>query len=128
MLEVKVMAYSKDLRKKVLDYRANHTLQDTHNTFKISVTTILDWEKLQSENGSLDKRPLNRTFKKIDPVKLAEYVIEYPDSYLSEIGEHFDCSATAVFYALENLSITLKKLKFVIVKQMKKNGFYSKTN
>jgi transposase len=128
MLEVREMAYSKDLGEKVLDYRANHSLRETQKTFNISITTILNWEKLRSESGNLDKRPLDRTFKKIDPVKLAEFVIEHPDAYLAEIGENFGCSAPAVFYALENMSITLKKLKFVIVKQMKKNGFYSKNN
>jgi len=102
------MAYSLDLRKKVLDYRRTHTLDDTKKTFKVSKTTILDWEKLQKENGSLDKRPLNRSFKKIDPVKLAAFIIEKPDSYLSEIAEHFSCSDVAVFKALKNKKITLK--------------------
>jgi transposase len=109
------MAYAKDLREKVLKYRAKHSLEKTHEVFGISISTIRDWERLKNENGNLNKRPLNRTFKKIDPVKLAEFVIQNPDAYLSEIGEHFNCSATAVFYALENQSITLKKLKFVIV-------------
>jgi transposase len=122
------MAYAKDLREKVLKFRAKHSLEKAHEVFGISISTIRDWERLKNENGNLNKRPLNRTFKKIDPIKLAEYVIQNPDAYLSEIGENFNCSATAVFYALENQSITLKKLKFVIVKQMKKNGFYSKKN
>jgi transposase len=125
---VKEMAYSTDLREKVLKYRETHSLENTHEVFGISISTIRDWERLKDTNGNVNKRPLNRTFKKIDPVKLAEFVLENPDAYLSEIGDHFGCSATAVFYALENQSITLKKLKFVIVKQMKKNGFYSKKN
>lgn len=115
------MAYSLDLRKKVIDFRASHTLEETYKVFGISKTTILDWEKLSKETGSLEKRQLNRTFKKIDPVELAKIIIEEPDLYLSEIAERFGCSASAVFYALENEKITLKKLKFVIVKQMKKN-------
>lgn len=115
------MAYSLDLRKKVIDFRGTHTLEETHKTYGISKTTIIDWETLYKETGSLEKRPLNRTFKKIDPVELAKYIIENPDHYLSEIGKHFGCSATAVFYALENQKITLKKLKFVIVKQMREN-------
>ena len=120
------MAYSKDLRKKVLEYRKNNTLEQTHKTFNISKTTILDWEKLHNEIGTLEKRALNRGHKKIDPIKLAEYVIENPDHYLSEIAAHFNCSSVAVFYALENQSITLKKLKFVIVRQIKKNEKLSK--
>ncbi len=102
------MAYSKDLRKKVFEYRKSHTIEDTHATFKVSKTTILDWEKLYKETGSLDKRALNRNYKKIDPVKLAEYIIENPDHYLVEIEEYFQSSTTAIFYALEKQSITLK--------------------
>jgi len=126
MFEVIKMAYSLDLRKKVIKYRENHTLEETHQVFGISISTITDWETLLEENGGLEKRPLNRTFKKIDPVELAVFIIEKPDSYLSEIAEHFNCTTTAVFYALENQSITLKKLKFVIVKQMRKNAKLSK--
>ena len=120
------MAYSKDLREKVIKYREKHTYEETYKTFGIAKTTIIDWEKLLEETGSLDKRPLKRGHKKIDPIELAEYVIEKPDAFLYEIGKHFGATATAVFYALKNQNITLKKLKFVIVKQMKKNGFYSK--
>jgi len=120
------MAYSIDLRKKVLKYRETHSLRTTHKVFGVSISTITDWEELQKENGNLEKRPLNRTFKKIDPVKLAEFIFENPDAYLSEIAEFFGCSTTAVWYALENQAITLKKLKFVIVKQMKKNAKLSK--
>ncbi|MDR0919768.1 MAG: IS630 transposase-related protein, partial [Oscillospiraceae bacterium] len=62
------MAYSKDLREKVLKYREKHSLEKTHEVYEISVSTIRDWERLKNENGNLNKRPLNRTFKKIDPI------------------------------------------------------------
>jgi transposase len=120
------MAYSLDLRKKVIDYRKTHTLQQTHEVFKISISTILDWETLLEKTGSLKKRVLNRSHKKIDPIALSEYILEFPDAYLHEIAKHFGCTATAVHYALENQSITLKKLKFVIVRQIKKNEKLSK--
>lgn len=115
------MAYSKDLRKKVIDYRKNHTLEKTYETFGVSKTTILDWEQLYKETGSLDKRPLNRSHKKINPVELAKYIVENPDHYLIEIAKYFNCSTTAVFYALKKQSITLKKLKFITAKQAKRS-------
>ncbi len=121
-----IMAYSKDLRKKVIEYRKSHTLEETHKTFNISKTTIIDWEKLYSESGSLDKRPLDRGHKKIDPVKLIKYITQNPDHYLSEIATHFDCSASAVYYALKRQNITLKKVKFATVKQTKTNEKFSK--
>ena len=120
------MAYSNDFRKKVMEYRATHTLEETHTTFGVSKTAILDWERLYKENGCLTKRKLNRKHKKIDPEELSAYIIENPDHYLREIAEHFNCSITAVFYALEKQNITLKKLKFGIVKQIKKNAKLSK--
>ena len=120
------MAYSIDLREKVIDYRKTHAYEETHRTFDVSVTTIIDWETLLEETGSLKKRPLDRKHKKIDPLKLAAYILEFPDAYLQEIADHFECTATAIFYALEKEKITLKKLKFVIVKQMKKNEKLSK--
>ena len=83
------MAYSMDLRKKVIEYRKSHTLEETYNTFHISKTTILDWEKLYENTGSLEKRALNRSYKKIAPVKLAKYVVENPDHCLNEIAAHF---------------------------------------
>jgi len=120
------MAYSLDLRRKVIEYRKTHTLQQTYDTFGISISTILDWETLLKETGGLEKRELIRGHKKIDPIELSEYILEFPDAYLHEIGKHFNCTATAIFYALENQEITLKKLKFVIVKQMRKNEMISK--
>jgi transposase len=115
------MAYSLDLRKKVMEYRKSNSLDKTHETFKISKTTILDWEKLLKTTGSLKKRPLIRSHKKIDPDKLAEYIVDKPDAYLREMADHFGCTIRAVSQALDKQQITLKKLKFVMLKQMKKS-------
>ena len=120
------MAYSIDLRKKVLKYRENHSLRKTSETFGVSITAILDWEKLLKTTGDIEKRPLNRTFKKTDPIKLREKITAEPGICLRESADHFGCSQTAVFYALKKEKITLKKVRFVIVKQMKKNGKLSK--
>ena len=121
------MAYSLDLRKKVMEYRKNNSLDKTHETFKIyetfkiSKTTILDWEELLKTTGSLKKRPLIRSYKKIDPDKLAEFIVDKPDAYLREIAGYFGCTIRAVSQALDKQQITLKKLKFVMLKQTKKN-------
>jgi transposase len=115
------MAYSIDLRKKVLKHREKHSLRNTSETFGVSVTTILDWEKLLKTNGKLEKRPLNRTFKKIDPEKLAEYILEKPDAYLHEMAEFFNCSEWAISQALTKQKITLKKLKSAMLRQTRKN-------
>jgi len=59
----------------------------------------------------LEKRPLKRSHKKIDPVKLKAYLVEHPDSFLREIADHFDCTDVAVHLAMKRLKITRKKTK-----------------
>ena len=88
---------------------AGHTYKQTHELFKVSVSTLQDWRKLVRETGKLEKRELKRSFKKVDPEKLAAYIAEQPDAYLKEIAEGFKCCETAIGKALKKLNITRKK-------------------
>lgn len=109
------MSYDRKYRQRTIGYRQEgHTLEQTSRVFKISVTTIRDWEKLHQETGGFGKRALNRSFKKIDPARLESYVAEHPDAYLSEIAEVFCCGESAVRKALKKLGITRKKRRTVI--------------
>jgi transposase len=102
------MSYSEDLRKKVVDYLLDgHTQASAQSVFKIGITTIKSWKKQYLETGCLKNKPLNRSFKKIDPVKLSAYVDEHPDAYLREIAEAFSCSIEAIRKAIERQKITL---------------------
>ena len=103
------MAYSVDLREKVMEYRANHSIRKTVKTFGVSVNAIQDWEKIQQETGKLDKKPLERKWRKIDPAKLREYVAAHPNEFLEEIAKAFDCSHEAIRLALKKHKITRKK-------------------
>ena len=110
------MSYPTKYRERTIEYRKEgHTLEETHQTFKVSMPTIRKWEKQQKEKGHLEKKPLARAHKKLDPEKLSAYVAEYPDAYLSEIAEVFNCTDTAVHKALKKLSITRKKRQSAIV-------------
>lgn len=62
---------------------------------------------MQGINMEAQKR--NRPPKKLPPDELREYVENHPDAYLSEIGEHFDCTGEAVRQALKSMGITRKK-------------------
>ena len=62
-----------------MEYREKHTQEETAKTFGVSVSAIRDWEKIQRETGKLDKKPLERKWRKIDPEKLREYVAAHPD-------------------------------------------------
>jgi transposase len=104
------MAYEKKFRESVMEFISKgHTIVEASETFGIGTTTVKEWKKLQKETESLEKRPLKRSYKKIDPKKLSAYVSENPDAFLREIAEVFNCSTTAVFLALQNLKITRKK-------------------
>ena len=104
------MAYSTDLRERVVEYlEEGHTLESTKKVFKVSVSTMRSWRKQLVEMGHLENRPLDRTFKKIDPEKLLAYIEEHPDAYLGEIAEVFSCTGEAVRQALAKLHVTRKK-------------------
>ena len=86
-----------------------HTLENTKKVFKVSISTMRSWKKQLVELGHLKNRPLDRSFKKIDPEKLSAYVEAHPDAYLREMGEVFGCTDEAVRQALTKLKITHKK-------------------
>ena len=104
------MSYSKDYRKRTIEYRqAGHSLEATHQVFKVSKSTIQKWEKQLKETGDLDKKELHRSFRKIDPEKLKVYVAQHPEAYQSEMAEAFGCSASGIRDALRRHKITRKK-------------------
>ena len=108
------MSYSKDFRKRTIEYRqAGHTLEETHQVFKVSISAIRKWEQLLEETGDLEKKELHRSFRKIDPEKLKSYVAEHPDAYQSEMAEVFGCSESGIRDALRRYKITRKKRRLV---------------
>lgn len=120
------MAYSEDLRKKVIGYLAEgHTQESAKAVFKIGLTTIKRWKKQYEETGSLARKELHRSFRKLDPEKLSAYVKEHPDAYLREIGEAFNCTDDAVRLALMKLNITRKKRPRYTKNATSKNGMSS---
>ena len=104
------MSYPVKYRERVIEYRKEgHTLEQTKEVFKVAISTIRKWERQLKEEGDLENKPLNRSFKKIDPEKLKAYVNEHPDAYLKEFAKEFNCSTTAIIKAFKRLGITRKK-------------------
>ena len=104
------MSYSKKYRERTIEYRQEgHTLEETHQTFKVCRSTIQKWEKQWKETGDLEKKELHRGFRKIDPEKLKAYVAEHPDAYQSEMAQAFGCSESGIRDALRQYKITRKK-------------------
>jgi len=103
------MAYSEDCRKRAIEYKdSGHTFEELREAFKIPPGTYYDW-KQKSADGYYDRKVKRQRRRKIDREKLRQAVAEKPDSYLRELAEQFSCTATAVFYMLGKLGITLKK-------------------
>jgi len=116
------MAYSIDFIKRAVAYRQEgHTFAQLREAFDIPSATYYDWEaKLNS--GYFDitiKRERNR---KIDKEALKRAVAEKPDAFLQEYAEQFNCTPTAVHYALEKLNITRKKRLLPIPKDPSRSG------
>ena len=115
------MSYSRDYRERTIEYRQEgHTLEETHQTFKVSISTIREWEKRLKEREDLGKKDLHRSFRKIDPEKLKAYVAEHPDAYQSEMAEAFECSENGIRDALERCGITRKKRQRAIRSRIQK--------
>ena len=104
------MAYTKKFREEVMkQIDEGKTISGTARQFSIGTTTIKEWKRLREETGTLEKRPLDRKFKKIDPEKLKEVVEEKPDSYQREMADQFKCSQNAISKALNKMGISRKK-------------------
>lgn len=115
------MSYPEKYRYRTIEYRKEgHTLEETKEVFKVSITTIRKWENMFQKEGTLAKKPVVRSFKKIDPEKLSVYIQAHPDAYLREIAEEFDCCETAIRKALKRLKITRKKRQNATKSRMQK--------
>ena len=108
------MAYSEDLKKKVMEYlHRGNSQRSAAKVFGLHLTTINVWHTKYERTGSLKNKPPERKPKKIDPEKLKEYISNKPDAYLTEIGEAFNCNESAIRKALKRLGITRKKRRSV---------------
>ena len=66
-------------------------------------------DKAKKERGHLKIKTRDYKPYKIDEKALITYVNQNPDYYLKDIAEHFNVTASAIFFALKRLKITLKK-------------------
>ena len=104
------MAYDIKFKERVISFlNEGNTQEEAKDVFKVGLTAIKRWIKQWKTEGNLERSPSNRSFKKIDPELLKEYIKNNHDLYLREIGKYFGASAVAVHKALKKLKITLKK-------------------
>ncbi|MDR1220528.1 MAG: transposase [Treponema sp.] len=116
------MAYSIDYKKRAVAYKQEgHTFKQLREAFGIPSETYYQWKE-NLENGYYEQRIKQERRWKMDKELLRQAVSDKSDLYLGELAEQFGCTATAVFYALEQLDITRKKRPLPIMKNQKSGG------
>lgn len=104
------MAYPVIFREKALEaVRNGRTKKEVNEIFGLNINTLKEWENLEEETGSLEKRPLNRRPHKIDRGELEKYIKENPFATHIEAALHFGCSESGIRHAKKALGITRKK-------------------
>ena len=102
------MAYSTDLRKRVLDFiNAGGSKVAAERRFSVSRRTIYNW--LEAEDPFTYQKPGPKGPRSIDSEALREHVAEFPDHTLTERAQYFGVSQHGISYALSKLNITRKK-------------------
>jgi transposase len=118
------MAYSKDFRKRAIEYWENgHTKEELYEVFKIYPSRISAWQRLQKETGSLEPKYPKMRVQKIDLQELERALEENPGAYLRQLALQFNCTKQAVYSALKRLKITYKKNVYLRGKISKKAIF-----
>ena len=84
------------------------------------------WQKQYTEPGSLENKPLERTWRKIDPEKLRTDVQAHPDDCNNARAQRFGCSSEAIWQALQKLNITRKKKELYLPRKVRRKtaGIY----
>jgi len=104
------MSYDIKFRRRAIEYwNDGHSKRAAAEVFKVSASTLQSWKSQLKETGKLEPKKRRKTWRKIEPVKLLEYLEQNSDAYLREIAEEFGCSDVAVLMALRRLKISRKK-------------------
>ncbi len=102
------MAYSPDLRKRILDFiQAGGKKSEPARLFTVARSTIDRW--LAAEDPLAIKKPGPKKMRVIDEEALRKQVADCPDLTQKERATHFGVSEFCIGYGLRKLGITRKK-------------------
>ena len=102
------MAYSSDLRKRVLAFiAAGGKKTQACRQFSIARATLYTW--LNAEDPLARQKPGPRGPRTLDLQALEKHVSDFPDQTQAERACHFGVSEFCVYYGLKTLGITRKK-------------------
>jgi transposase len=114
--------YSIDFIRRAVKYRQEgHTFAQLREAFDIPSATFYDWEK-KLDRGHYDIKIIRERRRKIDKDELRREIAEKPDVFLRELAVKFNCTESAVFYALKKMKITRKKSLVPVLKNQKRNA------
>ena len=117
--------YSLDFRIQVLSMLSQcKSVSETCRLYGISRDTLYRWLRLQSQHGTPQDPPSKKYYRKLDPVKLEEYVLSNQHMMLKDYARHFGVSSSAIGDALRRLGITRKKRLTCIRKEMRRSEKY----
>ena len=102
------MAYSTDLRKRVLDFiEAGGKKAEAARRFSLNRSTIYRW--LAAEDPLATQKPGPKNMRVLDEAALKKHVADFPDFTQNERASHFGVSVSSIAYGLRKLGITRKK-------------------
>lgn len=102
------MAYSTDLRKRVLDFiKAGGKKAEAARRFSLNRSTIYRW--LAAEDPFSSEKPGPKNMRVLDEAALKKHVADFPDLTQNERASHFGVSESSIAYGLRKLGITRKK-------------------
>ncbi len=105
------MAYSIDLRKRVVEFFVEEggSKAEAVRRFRVSGWCAHDWY------GRFDLAPKRHgpRRRKLDRTALRQHVAHHHDATLKERAQHFGVAINAIWYALQQLNVTHKKISAV---------------
>ena len=103
------MAYSTDLRKRVLDFiQTGGKKSEASRRFCVDRSTIYRWLGAQDPLAT-PKKPGPKHMRCLDETQLKKHVADFPDLTENERATHFGVSVSSIGYGLRKLGITRKK-------------------
>lgn len=118
---------SEDLRQRVIDYETEGlTQRRISDILKVSTSFVSRLiKRYKEENTIKPKIPKVTRPRKIDYIKVKNYIEDNPDKTLKEVGDKFNIHLTASFYIFKKMGITYKKRDFYMKKETKKRDWNS---
>ena len=102
------MAYSTDLRKRVLDFiQTGGKKSEASRRFSVDRSTIYRW--LGAQDPLTTEKPGPKNMRCLDEIALEKHVADFPDLTQNERATHFGVSVSSIGYGLRKLGITRKK-------------------